>query len=477
MQLIRANRQPILMAARVFGIVFLCGVVLTVAGPRLYEARMKILVNSERADVVVTPAQNGAMDQVGDVGETAINSEIGLLSSRDVLRDVIARVGGAEGQPGAISNPRELERAVVKLERALDITPLRKANIIQIQCRGRAPERVVAVLRSLGDVYLAAHLKAHAASGSYEFFRAETMRYQTELQQAQAALHRLEQMGEMVLPAEKEHLVLEERARLEAALTQAERYCAEIHQRQLTLHRQLEEVPESVVAHTRTFPNPYAVERLSTMLAELQNRRTGLLTKFKPDDRFVQEVDRQIADTTTALAQARSTPETEHSTERNALHVSIETDLAKAGVEAAEIAERKAQLVQEIRDYGSRLGALAKAATQYQNLTRQAKEAEDNYVLYARKQEESRVADALDRQKITNVAIIENPMLPYAPIRPNMALNLGLSLILALGSGISAGLATEHFRQSSGRIAPEPESGAGSAHERTGKPLESGAHA
>jgi len=48
-------------------------------------------------------------------------------------------------------------------------------------------------------------------------------------------------------------------------------------------------------------------------------------------------------------------------------------------------------------------------------LQRDKKEAEDNYQLYAKKREEARIADELDRQKITNVSIAEAATVPQLP--------------------------------------------------------------
>jgi len=64
-------------------------------------------------------------------------------------------------------------------------------------------------------------------------------------------------------------------------------------------------------------------------------------------------------------------------------------------------------------------------------LQRVKKEAEDNYQLYAKKREEARIADELDRQKITNVSIAEAAAVPQLPSSPNRPVNLLLGLFLA----------------------------------------------
>jgi len=50
-----------------------------------------------------------------------------------------------------------------------------------------------------------------------------------------------------------------------------------------------------------------------------------------------------------------------------------------------------------------------------QDLLRTAKANEENYLLYHRKREEARIADALDQRKIINAAVAEAPMVPLVP--------------------------------------------------------------
>jgi capsular polysaccharide biosynthesis protein len=59
------------------------------------------------------------------------------------------------------------------------------------------------------------------------------------------------------------------------------------------------------------------------------------------------------------------------------------------------------------------------------------KEAEENDLLYKQKREEARIGDALDRQRIVNVAIAEAPTVPALPAHFHWALTLLLGFVLA----------------------------------------------
>jgi uncharacterized protein involved in exopolysaccharide biosynthesis len=96
-----------------------------------------------------------------------------------------------------------------------------------------------------------------------------------------------------------------------------------------------------------------------------------------------------------------------------------------------------------MKQYESALAKLEGDTTKHNDLQREMKQAEDNYYLYAKKREESRIADELDRQKITNVSIAEVPTPAQLPSSPNRLLNLALGLVLAMFLGLGSVFSAE----------------------------------
>jgi uncharacterized protein involved in exopolysaccharide biosynthesis len=71
---------------------------------------------------------------------------------------------------------------------------------------------------------------------------------------------------------------------------------------------------------------------------------------------------------------------------------------------------------------------------QQQDMLRAAKADEENYLLYLRKQEEARISDALDRQRISNVVVAEAATVPFKP--------QGWRLLIVLLGGLIACVAS-----------------------------------
>jgi len=409
--------------------------VVTFLLPNQYESRMKILVKNARADVVVTPERTGETTY-HNVTETQINSEIELLKSKDLLEQVAIKSGLADQQPPTlgvtdVSGSLPLEKAIRQLEKDLVIIPVKKADIIQVTYTARSPELAASVLQNLRDLYLEKHLKLHRPPGTYEFFKTQADQHKEQLRGAELKRDAFQQRMNVVALGPEKELNLRKMADAKSQLLEAHAAVSEATQRIAKIQQQLSTLEPRIMTQSKVLPNQLSSERLNTMLVELQNRRTQLLTKFQPEDRLVTEVEQQIKDTTAALEKATKTVAVEQSTDLNPLRQTLEAELAKEKLQQAGQKARREDLVKQAQQYQALLSKLENATTEHDNLEREVTTVEDNHQLYAKKQEEARIADALDQQKITNVSIAEAPTTSRLPSKPNRPLNLALGLFLA----------------------------------------------
>lgn len=417
--------------------------------PNKFESRMKILVKNQRVDVAITPGATGGapVGVESEVSENEINSEIELLTSRDLLSQVAKETGlGQAGRSSFWKKPvpeaERIEKAAADLSKDLAITPVKKANVISISYSANSPEVAAAVLKKLGDLYLEKHLKLHHPTGASDFFKDKADQYESQLHDSEAQLTNFQQDNNLVVLAQQKDLTLQKTAEAKSKLLESEAAVNEATNRIKRIEQQLAATPARIVTQSKSIPAQYSAERLNTMLVELQNRRTQLLTKFRPDDRLVREVDDQIRTTRTALAKAEGQTAVEQATDLNPLRQTLETELSRARLEQTGAQARRDTLAGQLRDYEGALRKLEGDTTTHNDLQRQVKEAEENYQLYAKKREEARIADELDRQKITNVSIAEAPAVPRIPSSPNRPLNLVLGIfvagLLSLGAVFSA---------------------------------------
>jgi uncharacterized protein involved in exopolysaccharide biosynthesis len=193
-----------------------------------------------------------------------------------------------------------------------------------------------------------------------------------------------------------------------------------------------------MVTEVNSSDNPQLLEKLKSRLLELGLKRTELLTKFQPGYRLVQEVDTQIAETQTAIAAEEQLPVRAQTTDNDPNNVWARAELLKARVELAALRSRFAATGAVIADYRKEADRLGNRAIGQEELIRNLKTAEGNYLLYVSKREEARIGDALDQNGILNVRLAEQPLPPALPKRSAFGFGLiGITLAGVLSTSLA----------------------------------------
>ncbi len=396
--------------------------------PREYESEMTFLVNNNRADSQSNSEGNAYAARPGDISDQQMATEVQILSSRELAGKALEAAGFKGG------SEMDRERALAQLQKHLQIAPVLKANMIRVRYSAADPNQVKSVLETLAKAYPEEHLQLHGNPGEMGFFDEQASEAQKKLKDAENKLLEFQQTSGVVNAAEQKQMLLARQIELQVTLHQAEAELKDASKRIDSIKPRLEAMSRRVATQTRRLPNQYSVERMNTMLTELQNRRTELVSKYLPGERIVTQLDQQIADTKKALQTAESSVATEEVSDVNPLRQSLETELEQAVATEAGLAGRiqvmRAQNGSYVREL-EKLETLGPLELEYQ---RQMKVAESNYLLYAKKREEARISQRMDQQKIANVVLAEGPGFPVFPKSRGVQIVVTYILLLLLST-------------------------------------------
>lgn len=423
------------------GLVFVGVLFYAVAGAR-YEARMKILVRPGRADAPVSAQENAPLDLTHlAITEEDLNSEVQLLQDDAVLRKVAEQNGLGEHdwlhllRPGESHEERN-ERAARQLAKRLRAEPIRKTNLISVAYSSGNPRLAANVLRCLEAAYLEKHTVVRRPEGQAQFFEQQTLESRHRLEDAKRQLLQFTAGHQIVSASQQRDLALQRLSEMEGASRQAEVELAETQQRVRVLQEKLPQQPERTTTQIRNADNPELLKALKSSLLELQLKRIQLLSKFEPGHRLVREVEEQIAQAQTAISAETISPVRDETTDKNPHYEWLKSELEKAQVQATALGARQAEAAAQASAYRYIARQFADDAVTQQDLENTEKAAEESYLLYLKKQEESRMADALDQRGIVNVAIAEEPVAPLLPVWSTWTLVLfGLAAAGVCGTG------------------------------------------
>ncbi len=428
----------------VFLLVLLGVLVSGVLSPK-YEAQMKILVRRQRVDPMVTSQLNASQASRDEVTEEDINSEVELLNSEDLLRNVALQTGLKQDESAGFfggGDEVRIAKAVRHLAADLKIEPLRKTNVISVRYRSSDPELAAKVLKALAVGYTEKHLEVHRPSGEFKFFDQQTNQYREGLRGAEQKLTQFTQQQGVVSAQMERDLTLQKLNEFDAQSRQAQAGVAETEQRIRAVQAQLTAMQPRITTQVRNSDNAQLMQQLKSTLLNLELKRTELLTKYDPSYRLVEEVDKQIAGTRASIAAEESKPVHEETTDQNPTYQWLRSELAKAETDLRGLKAKAGAADGIAHQYRDTARRLQDSGLIQQDLLRAAKTEEDNYLLYVRKREEARISDALDQRGILNVAVAEQPTVPALPARSPLGAGL-LAFVLAMTVSLTAAFACD----------------------------------
>lgn len=424
--------------------------------PQRYESQIKILLNRERVEPVVSADPNATSRTGLGITEQELNSELELLKSRDVLEKVVVackldqptRVTWWTGFKHSLgdlfaqqpeSREQRIGRAVFGLESQLVFDPLQRSNLIKVTYTSTDAALSARVLNKLADFYIEKHLEVHRPHGAFDFFQRETQRYRQELALAQ---DRLASYGHGLDGAEiqaERDVTVKNLGGFEKSLQETRADIAATKERIRNLESKVSEtVPHMLTTEVRTTA-ARPPDHLQSTLLDLELKKAELLGLFQPDYPLVTQVERQITAAKSAIANSEKTPFVEKTTSIDPAYEWSGSELTKARNDLAGLEARATSLTRIIHTYRGQVSEIDRIEVGRQDLVRAFKLAEQNYLTYFQKQESARISDALDRDKIVNVTVAEAATVPYLPVGPSGLTIFLLGIVGALASSLLLG--------------------------------------
>ncbi|HJT71370.1 MAG TPA: Wzz/FepE/Etk N-terminal domain-containing protein [Terriglobales bacterium] len=199
-----------------------------------------------------------------------------------------------------------------------------------------------------------------------------------------------------------------------------------------SLLTQYENMPPGATASGAAL-NPLDSARVH--LAQLENKKAELLSRFSPEYPDVRQVTRQIGQTRALLAQLEKSKKPETTTSSTAPSggsggpalvpedttiAQLKSQLKENQLEIANQTARQEQLDQQIAEYQRRLNLTPVREQQLSDLLRDYDLAKKNYDdLYAKKTESALATDLAANQQGERFRLIDPPTRPTRPFRPD----------------------------------------------------------
>lgn len=442
----------------------------------LYESKTSLLVKigRENADTPSTVQRGQVMSQGVRVTDT--NSEVEMLSSRALVEAVVDRIGpdafksvlappeSWTGYPkyyvkktarGLKSAYKELliltdlkkrltprEEAIVRVADGIEVEPVRDSDILVLKVRTPSARLSVDVSSALLDVYLQQRAAARRMPAGSDFFAARLAEASSRLTKAEEIRAAVRARWNLTSALEQRTQYLTELSAIQAEMVRNDAEIAKLQRQRALMMSRIPDLPELVRKEQVDAANP-SIQSIKERVTALKLERAKIASRYLPDSEVMRKIDAEIADVEAALrtepASILDTVTAEENPSKRAFVAGIEQQVVQiAGLETRNRALRgpATKLSERLKDLALGMDALEGAEREYHR-------AEQDYLGYSKRLEEARMSEALDAQRVTNVAVVAPPETPIAPVYPNKMFLMGIAMALSLLLGVAAAALVE----------------------------------
>jgi len=182
------------------------------------------------------------------------------------------------------------------------------------------------------------------------------------------------------------------------------------------------------------------VDERKTELKALIQQKQALEALYTPDHPDVVEISRKIADLQAEIARASAEPAPAPASVTSTVNrpdppqlQQLKAQLRAAQQAMADAKQEQARVVEQVRNYESRIESSPQVEEEYKQITRDHETALEFYNSLLKKMNESSMATALEQeQQGEQFRVMDAPNLPDAPVFPNR--------VMFAGGGLAAGL-------------------------------------
>ncbi len=438
-------------------LVFATTMILVVIGlvvcPRTYVSEAKLFVKIGRESVGLDPtATVGATVAIQDSRESEIRSVMDLLDSRVMRERVVAVLGpqpiltqSVDVDAPVKSSGFDLkglikqsltwllpedhvsddEQAIRILEKSIEVESGKKSNVVTIRCKSGSP----LLSKKIVDLLLEAYRNEHVAvnsNDSYKFFEKQAEILRGELLTATEELsHAKSELGLTSIDGQREILEAQinnlnkELSDLSASISASDAKIGGLRTR-------LKGIDETTLP-SGTGLTQTAIDQMRDTLYQLQIREREMQSKY------------QLAHPAyTALRQ--QVEEVEGILTRQEMLI----EMANAG----SLRARQSALSNNLTEAQNKFRLLNQNEVSISQLERRVELLRASFRTYSEKAEQSRVAQALDDEQLTNLKVVQPATLVAKAVSPKASVVLLLGAFVAASGGLALALLFEFFDHS-----------------------------
>ena len=411
--------------------------------PKTYRSEGKLLVRLGRENATLDPSATLGHESVVAVPisrDSEINSVVEILQSRSLLEKVVDTVGVNRFVDGVSAVDRE--RALRLLASNLRVAAAHKSNVVEAVFEGRSPELCQGIVGTLLTVYVGEHARLNRPQGSQGFFVEQAERLQRDLIAKENALRDLKASTGLLSPDNQRQALVGRLDHLQDELIEVDTATAASEAKMQTIRQRLSGMSETRVVSQTTGVANEGSDRMRDSLYALQVAAEEAATRYTEDHPKMQQIRQQIAEAE-KIFQRQDPSRTQTTTAGNRSFEELDAALLEEEPRLASLQARAAALRRQTADLRGQLKAFGEDALRIAQLQRDVDLCQTNYCKYSSNVEGARIDETMERERMSNLSVVQPASYEPREIRPQKALSLAMGLLLGVLGGVGAAVVAE----------------------------------
>jgi uncharacterized protein involved in exopolysaccharide biosynthesis len=436
------RRNTVLMTfAAITGVATVAAMVL----PPTYRAESRLLFKFGRENIYRNEVGDDRNQVVSLNSEEILNSESNILTSRDLIAQVVSAITVEQLYPDVAGHPTaggtSLDVAVERFGKALKVDALKKSNVMEVSLEHKDPRMAARALTMLVEDFKAKHLQAYTDPKA-SFLEEQLADYDRRLRESQTQLEGFKRQQGLFSLEEQRTLLLKQRTELDTDLKATVNGIAQLQQQIAALSRQLQAVPPDVALSTET-DRYRTIDEAKSQLLTLQLKEQDYLRTYTESNQQVVGVrhDIDLVQNFIKNQQGELSGRVQHG--QNVVYQDLQRNRFKVQADLPAQQAKAASLRRQIAQLDLELPRLDLSGTELDNLKRDVAINDRTYRTYQEKVAEARMVEDLNRQKSANVSVIQTAAVPFAPIKPRRGMYIALGAILGAVAGLGVAVLQE----------------------------------
>jgi uncharacterized protein involved in exopolysaccharide biosynthesis len=374
-----------------------------------------------------------------------LNSEVAILSSKDLKETVIGKIGVDKLVPKASAFSARLidptQVAMIAMDKDLVVLPSKNSNLISVSYRSEDPRLAADVVNALVNNYQEKRLQILSDPKPTLFLENKVASFYNRLRDSEQKLESFKQTNHVYAFEDQRTMLLHTREELNASATACQTQMKELGEKLAVLGKEAKEI-SSVLPDSS---GPEARDNVEGQLLTLKRKEQELLSKYKDDNPLLTSVRQEMKAVEDFMAKRKSGPKLL----TNAVSQELQKNIIATKAELASLEVRLTQQKKQLESLDKEVQALDLQENFVRDLRRELTSSEQMYEAYSKRLEEARITDDMDRQKMTSINVVEKASVPIAPVSPSKPLGffLAVSAVAGLGGGIVIAFMLESLGQ------------------------------